>query len=259
MCRVFRTSGECAAADRAVLLITAMSHTNNGPEPPTRQPAARQARPVDSPEPKPWHEPVDGEFLLKRLFALFRRHLVIDQKAALAVALWTIHTYVLAAAETTPRLAVTSPAKRCGKTTLFKVLSYLVYHPEPVSNISPASIFRSIEAEKPTLLIDEGDSFLRDNRELKNVLNSGHTRETAYVKRCVGNDYKPRRFPTWAAVAIALIGRLPETLEDRSIEIRMRRKLGGRILNGSSAAKPDPISQDWHACVHVGRGTISTD
>jgi putative DNA primase/helicase len=37
-------------------------------------------------------------------------------------------------------------------------------------------MFRAIAAWTPTLLIDEADSFARDNEELRGVLNSGHTR-----------------------------------------------------------------------------------
>ena len=72
-----------------------------------------------------------------------------------------------------------------------------------------------------------GDSFLRDNEDLRGVLNSGHTQATAYVIRTVGEDHEPRRFGTWAPKAIALIGSLPATLADRSIDIRMQRKRPG--------------------------------
>ena len=70
------------------------------------------------------------------------------------------------------------------------------------------------------MLIDEADSFLRNSDELRGVLNSGHTRDSAFVIRTVGEDHEPRRFSTWGAKAIALIGKLPDTLADRSIEVR---------------------------------------
>jgi hypothetical protein len=44
------------------------------------------------------------------------------------------------------------------------------------------------------------------------------------VIRTVGDDYEPRRFSTWAPIVLCGIGRLSATIEDRSIEIRMRRR-----------------------------------
>jgi hypothetical protein len=62
-----------------------------------------------------------------------------------------------------PRLAITSPEKQCGKTTLLDVLSCLAWRPMTTGSITAASIFRVVEKVQPTLLIDEADTFLPDN------------------------------------------------------------------------------------------------
>jgi hypothetical protein len=95
----------------------------------------------------------------------------------------------------------------------------------PAANISPAALFRAVEKYSPTLLIDEGDSFLRDNVEMRGILNSGLTRGSAYVIRCDGEDNDPKPFRTWCPKLIALIGRLPGTLQDRAIVVPLQRKL----------------------------------
>lgn len=174
---------------------------------------------------EPWPEPVDGDELLSNLSARIRKHVVLDGPAADAVALWVVHTHAIAHAQVTPILAITSPEKRCGKSSLLALLLRLVRNPLPAANISPAAVFRTTSRHEVSLLIDEGDSFLRANDELRGVLNSGHTRDTAFVVRTVGDDHEPRRFSTWSAKALALIGSLPDTLEDRSILLRLRRKL----------------------------------
>jgi putative DNA primase/helicase len=98
--------------------------------------------------------------------------------------------------------------------------------PATASSISPAILYRSIEPwHHPTLLIDEADSFLKNNEELRGILNSGHTRDSAFVMRCVGDDHIPKRFDTWGAKAIAGIGSLADTLMDRAIVLPLRRKL----------------------------------
>ena len=85
-------------------------------------------------------------------------------------------------------------------------------------------MFRAVEKWKPTLLIDEADTFLGDKDDLRGVLNSGHNRGSAYVLRSAGEDFEPRQFCSWAPKAIALIGKLPPKLSSRSIHVRLRRK-----------------------------------
>ena len=130
------------------------------------------------------------------------------------------------------------PEKGCGKTTLLEIISRLARRVLSASNISSAALFRSIEKWAPTLLIDEADSFATKNDELRGVLNSGHTRQTAFVVRCVGDDSEPRIFSTWGCKALAAIGKLPDTVMDRSIEIRLRRALPGEVVEKIRHASP---------------------
>src|SRR5262249_16474230 len=97
-------------------------------------------------------------------------------------------------------------------------------------NITPAALFRAVERFQPTLLVDELETFLEGHEELRGVLNGGHVRRGAKVVRTVGEDFEPRIFSVWAPKALAYIGRLPGTLEDRSIRIPMRRRAQGEVL-----------------------------
>ncbi len=90
-------------------------------------------------------------------------------------------------------------------------------------NVTTAVLFRLVDGYQPTLLIDEVDSFLKDNEELRGALNAGH-RRGGQMLRCEGDNHEVRAFKTFAPVALAGIGRLPGTLEDRSITIEMRRR-----------------------------------
>jgi putative DNA primase/helicase len=195
------------------------------------------------PSPEPWHEPVDGAELLTGLAEIFRRYVVMEDGAAEALALWTVHAHALDAFVFSPRLAITSAEKRCGKTTLLDVLGCLVPRALQTANATAPAIFRSIELLSPTLLIDEADTFLRSNDDLRGVLNSGHRRATASVIRLVGEDHQPCQFHTWAATAIAMIGGLPDTLADRSIEIRLRRRLPGEPVSRFRADRASDLAQ----------------
>ena len=185
--------------------------------------APGQGRPLDLHEPEPWPDPVDGAILLDELAAAIRRYVVLGAAEADAVALWVVAVHAFDAWPVFPRLFVNSPEKGCGKSTLLDVLSRLVPKPIGASGITAAALFRVIEAARPTLLLDEADSYARDNEDLRGVLDAGHRRDGAVI-RTVGDDHEPRRFSASAPVALAAIGHLPGTIEDRSIRIGLRRR-----------------------------------
>jgi putative DNA primase/helicase len=182
-----------------------------------------QGRPLELPAIEPWPETVDGAQLLDDIVSAVKRYLVLPEGCAEILALWVVYTHVFECFEHSPRLAITSPEKGCGKTTTLDILAELVARPLPTSNATTAAIFRTVEKAKPTLLIDEADTFLKDNEELRGILNAGH-RRGGQIIRTVGDDHEPRQFSTWSPAAIAMIGRLPDTLEDRSVSISLRRR-----------------------------------
>jgi Protein of unknown function (DUF3631) len=149
---------------------------------------------------------------------------VLPPEALVAVTLWVMHAHTFEASNISPRLAITSPEMQCGKTTLLSVIEAVVPKPLKADNVTAAAVFRVVEQVRPTLLIDEADSFLKDNEELRGVLNGGH-RSNGQAVRLVGENHEARAFSTYCPTAIAAIGRIPSTLEDRSILISMRRAL----------------------------------
>jgi len=219
-------------------------------------------------EVEPWHEVVDGRELLDELADVLTRFVVLPRHAAQTLALWVVHTYAFELRDVATYIGIESPEKRCGKTTLLAVLSELVCRPVVAANISSPAFFRVIEELRPTLLIDEADTFLQGNEELRGILNSGYARSTAFVVRVAnesstggnreeelltegneGNEggnalasiitnhklqiTKPEggsrlaSFSCWCPKVMAAIGRLPDTLADRCIVIRMQRKSVG--------------------------------
>ncbi|NIU06397.1 MAG: hypothetical protein GWO40_19315 [Gammaproteobacteria bacterium] len=158
--------------------------------------------------------------MLDSMTGAIRDHIVLPVHAAETAALWAVHCHIFDATDVTPRLALLSPHKRCGKTTLLGVLSRLVPRPLLAANVTAAAVFRTVEAARPVLLADEADNFLgRD--EMLGILNRGH-RRGGRVIRTVGDDREPRQFSTFAPAALAAIGRLPPTLQGRSIAVLAR-------------------------------------
>lgn len=178
----------------------------------------------------PWPDPVDGAELLDDLSNTLCRHMMLPAGAADAVALWVLHAHAHDTATISPIMGITSPTPECGKTTLLTMLGALVPKPLAASNVTAAALFRAVEKWRPTLLVDEADTFLSSSDELRGVINSGHNKATAFVIRTTGDDHEPRQFLTWAPKAIALIGKLPATLESRAIHLKLRRLAPGETV-----------------------------
>lgn len=191
---------------------------------------------------KPAPVPIDTARLLTEIEHTINTYVVMPKASATAAALWTAVAWIFDRFDTSPLLTLTSPEKRCGKTTLLGCITALVPRPMPASNITAAALFRAVEAWRPTLLIDEADSFIGNNEELRGVVNSGHTRWSAYVIRTVETkgEHTPQRFSTWCPKVVALIGKLPDTLQDRSIVIPMKRKAPGETVKKLR----DPMADD---------------
>lgn len=150
------------------------------------------------------------------------------------IALWVAHSHALDAFDYTPYLHIYSPEKRCGKSRLLDGLNLLV--PRPWAAISPsqAVIYRKIAASCPTLLLDEVDTIFSggkdENKEgLRALLNAGFNR-SATVPRCVGPLHEIKDFPVFCAKVIAGIGKLPDTVADRSLPIELARKTKKQVV-----------------------------
>ena len=187
---------------------------------------------------EPWSSACDGAELLDDVRSTISRFIVCEAETKIAATLWIAFTWLIDEVQVAPLAVITAPEKRCGKTQLLDLIGRLSRRPLVASNISSAAVFRVIEAHSPTLLIDEADAFMRDNEELRGVINSGHTRTSAYVIRTVGDDHEPRQFSTWGAKAISGIGHLPETLMDRAVILELRRKLAAENVQRLRHAEP---------------------
>lgn len=183
---------------------------------------------LDLPDVEPWPDEVDGPTLLDQVATTFRRYCVLPDTAADALALWVAHAHCFECFQCSPRLHITSPEKRCGKTTARDVSALFAPRPLPTENLSVPVLFRVIEKAKPTLLADECDAWLRDNEELRGMLNAGH-RRGGQALRCEGESNEIRAFSVFGPTVLCGIGALPGTLHDRSIVIRLERAKPGEL------------------------------
>ncbi len=151
------------------------------------------------------------------------------------IALWIIHTHLINAFDVTPYLNINSAEKQSGKTRLLEVLKVTVANPWLTGRASAAVLVRKVDAERPTLLLDESDAAFNGEKEyaeaLRGILNTGYMSD-GRASLCVGQGVQItfKDFSTFCPKAIAGIGHLPDTVEDRSIPIRLRRAAPGEVI-----------------------------
>jgi len=195
----------------------------------TREPRILAAV-VEEPLQKVGAIPVDGGALLRSLEDHFTRYAVLEMGLPLVLSLWSIATYLFSGFDTFPYLAVTSPTKRCGKSRVGELLEFVSAKPENTVEISPAALFRLVHEKKPTLILEEAENLSgkSDGAEaLRAILNAGYRKGKKVRRSAKKNEdgnYQVEEYETFCPKAIILIGNLPDTLSDRCIPIRMKRR-----------------------------------
>jgi hypothetical protein len=155
-----------------------------------------------------------------------------------AVVLWILHAHIYDRFQVTPRLALVSPVRGCGKTVLLSLIETLAPKPEKSDAITPAAIYHLIDRKHPTLLIDEVDNIglaFAGNGRLRAVFNSGHRKGGVVTLLHRG---EPHRYSTFAPLSLAAIGRLPLPLMHRSVVIAMQRHDGNSELQRFAGRDP---------------------
>ncbi len=184
---------------------------------------------------EPCPEAIDPAAVLDEIADTILRYVVLSPEQAWTGALWIAMTWCIDYIEVAPIGLIDAPERECGKSKLLEVFGLLAARPLQAANSTPSFIFRAISAWQVTLVIDEGDTFLRENDELKGIINAGHTRANAFVGRSVAKngDFEPKLFSVWGAKVLAGIRmdkHLPEATISRCIIFRLRRKTKGEVV-----------------------------
>ena len=173
------------------------------------------------------------EQLFHAIKSFVMRYVVFSRpEHADVITLWIMHTWVADYADFTPYIYLHSPVMRCGKTQVHRIVEPLVKNPLRTCNISESALFREIADSHPTLLWDEVDSIFGSrkaseaNENKRALLNAGYERGIRAIRmeRSAGG-FKKISYDPFCPKILAGIGRLPDTIVDRSISILIHRKL----------------------------------
>ncbi len=183
------------------------------------------------------HRTIEGTAILNRLHDTLTRYVVLPSAEAKdAVVLWIAASHAQPAWAHAPRLVIRAPEKRCGKSRLLDVVEGTCCNPLITVNASTAAVYRSIGSdEPPTLLVDEADTIFggkqaEANEELRGLLNAGHQRNRPTIRWDNARN-RVEKIATFAMAALAGIGQMPDTIEDRAVVIRMRRRAPGESVS----------------------------
>jgi hypothetical protein len=176
-----------------------------------------------------WSEPIEIAALLTDIRNKIRKHVAIRRPEQLTgVTLWTAYDWIHhhPANPNSMFLIPLSQDPNSGKTRLMKTLQYLVARPFSTAEPTGPGIYRTIDAEQPTFMIDEADSLLNRKSDVRAIINSSWTR--GYYIRREGHNFDP-----FCPKIIAALGRdttqLPEATLSRSMVIEMFPPMPGEI------------------------------
>jgi DNA adenine methylase len=182
----------------------------------------------------------DGAKLLRRAEGLYQHHFILEPGLPLLLPVWNFHTFMYEEFSHTPYLDINSPVKGCAKTTLSAAILQVSKNGMLVVNPTGPSIFRTIDQDRPTLIIDE--AALHRDSSLLTIANAGFSRMSGVIPR-VFKD-RVRKFNIFCPKAFASLNLLPETVMDRSIRIQMkglRREDRDKIVPFSEKSVPEDL------------------
>ncbi len=187
-----------------------------------------QSTTLIAPDPEPWPEPVEGVRLLDEMTTLLATYITAPRSVIDAAALWILYVHIFVRIElpVATRLILTSATRRCGKSRLLRLLTALAPRALSASRMSPSALFRVIEKVRPIIFLDESDGFIAESPDFRNLINAGFEPDQAYVviNVPVADDWEPTRFNVFTPIALAGIGKLADTIEDRAIKFPMQRQ-----------------------------------
>ena len=174
------------------------------------------------------HVPQGGCQVIRETARFLGSYIVLPEPSLLVIATWVGAAYLMDVWDRFPHLAIGSPEKRCGKTTLLDLLYLIVPDPLYTVNISPAALYRVIEQRKPTLLMDESQSISRRGSEasevIREILNAGIGKNSKAI-RCAGERMDEiKEFSIYSPKVFAMIGEPDAVLADRCLSVQLQRK-----------------------------------
>lgn len=165
-----------------------------------------------------------------KIFDHMQKYIVFEDIRIYSIlTLWVIGTYFYKIFRYYPYIWLNAD-KGSGKTRVMEIILPLAFNGVLAVNHSEASIFRLVDVDGATLLIDEFEKLKKDNQQgIMILLNSGFNAEATVIRneRKGDSSFKPIPFSSYSPKMFAGIDDISDVLMDRCIKIKIFKKAKG--------------------------------
>lgn len=169
---------------------------------------------------------IEYPFLLKDIIRFIKKYLELpDENNYLILALWVFHTYLIERFDVTP-LIYFSGVYETGKTRAGEVLAELAYKCERMTSPTEATLFRSADYFKNTLVIDEIRLWgPNGNEEVARLIMSRYKRglKVSRINLNKKGEDQVEYFDVFAPLVISTTESIPPAIKSRCINFLMQK------------------------------------
>ena len=160
---------------------------------------------------------VKANVLYSSIKQLFKKYVVVSDEFFFFLVSYIMMTYIYILFQVIPYLWINGE-KGTGKSTIMKIMSKLCFNPMFCSNVNPANIFRQIDNDGSTIILDEFEKMYgEDKQEIIKILNQGFNID-GVVPRCVGQSNQIRKFRSFSPKIMGGISNIDDVLFERVIK-----------------------------------------
>ena len=149
----------------------------------------------------------------------------------LILAMWVFHTYLIEKFNTTPILYFYG-VKETGKSRAGEVLSELAFRAQRLTSLTEATLFRSVEMFKPTLIIDEIKLLGKGgNQGLADLIKTTYKRglKVSRINLNKSGEDQIEYYDTFTPLVICTTESIPDIIESRCILFTMQKNNNPQI------------------------------
>ncbi len=173
----------------------------------------------------PWGEPLDAGAMFAALRNLLARTLAEPATTLDAIALWCLHTWLVrdetsSPFDVSPRLVFQAGDARADHARALRILAWLTPSPVIVSRALAAHLLPMIEADRPTLLLDDVGGGMLYRRDMRTLIAAGASRDSTFLSARTKRN-PAGRSSCFAPTAMATMGSLAEDARLRAIVVPM--------------------------------------
>ena len=160
---------------------------------------------------------VKANVLYSSIKQLFKKYVVVSDEFFDVIVSYIMMTYIYILFQVIPYLWINGE-KGTGKSTIMKIMSKLCFNTMFCSNVNPANIFRQIDNDGSTIILDEFEKMYgEDKQEIIKILNQGFNID-GVVPRCVGQNNQIRKFRSFSPKIMGGISNIDDVLFERVIK-----------------------------------------